>query len=819
MSMMRKRVIAIIAAALAIVILGVSLAAVLEYVDTIEFVDVDGTKYYAKNKDGVYKLYAKGSKEPLPVDGTYGYYVTALGTLVNLDAETGEAKEYIPVITEGNENVGFNDRVLMFPHIEKKNILSLEVHNEHGAYTFKRMKEENGSLVASADGNFIIENSPLTAFNEELFAELYVGAGYALTILKIKDPIKRTADGSLCPHKTEVDGQVIIAEGCDCVFSEYGLVPEKRIRDVIDEETGEPVTDKETGNTKTEVYDYTPAYYILTDIKGNRYKVIVGDMLVTGGGYYVQYVDISGAEEVKRDAVYVMDTSSGNALLSPIENYVTPMLSYPMSMNSYFDVENFLIVDRKTNEYKGGEELTDLYNKVISFSYIDLSERENTMSASTPYEFEFGLDGYNASDTAINSCLYNIYSPALTKTLKFKPTDKDLIDYGFFVEQKDKDGKVVTNEKGETQYETFSKNIITYKYDVPKEEGSSYSQTVEQIILISDKDYEKTGKYYTLTMETLVIKDKDGKVISEETYTYDFIVEAEGYTFDFLKWDKYEWVNPGYVDANIAFVQSIKLTSPYYSAEYILDNSKTTQSDSISSLMLGVTATENGGTPRKTFDRYDVLDVRSSVTYHWVITSNDIKVYKVNADGTETSQKINNDYAYYDYNDLDNQVLCRNGRICGYDTATGERVEVEVIANYVNIYTSADGNFETNDGVLSKSMLRYDTDLFRKFYQTLLYGSLEGSYVLSDEEEKAITEAENGLLLTIEIKLKDAESAGGKESTNVYKFYMIPGSSRKAYITVNGNGGFYVYRTKVDKFISDSQKFFKNEVIVPDTKR
>jgi hypothetical protein len=66
MSMMRRRVIAIIAAALAIIILGFSLAAVLEYVETMEFVDVDGeTKYYAKKSDGVYKLYAKGAKEPL----------------------------------------------------------------------------------------------------------------------------------------------------------------------------------------------------------------------------------------------------------------------------------------------------------------------------------------------------------------------------------------------------------------------------------------------------------------------------------------------------------------------------------------------------------------------------------------------------------------------------------------------------------------------------------------------------------------------------------------------------------------------------------
>ena len=115
--MMRRRIIAIVASALALVILGFSLAAVLEYVKIIEWTDVDGeTKYYAKVKDGVYELYAKGSDTPLPVDEQYKYYVTALGTLVSLDKSTGEVLKYIPVgDVERDEMLGKNDRFLLSP--------------------------------------------------------------------------------------------------------------------------------------------------------------------------------------------------------------------------------------------------------------------------------------------------------------------------------------------------------------------------------------------------------------------------------------------------------------------------------------------------------------------------------------------------------------------------------------------------------------------------------------------------------------------------------------------------------------------------------
>lgn len=809
MSLMRKRVIAIIAAALALIILGTSLAVVLQYVDTIVFIDPadNATKYYAKKDNGEYKLYAKKSKTPLTTTklNNKTYYVTALGTLVSVDPKTGASDDYIPVDTEGNENVGFNDRVLIFPHIEKKNILSLQVSNEHGSYTFQRV---NAKYELDPKGDFVIKDSPLTAYNQELFAELYVGAGYTLTLQKIKNPIRRTATGAICPHTTTEtqDGKdvLIFPTTCSCIYSEYGLVAETREREVeVLDEDGNPVKDPETNEviTKTEEYEYEPASFVLTDTSGNKYKLLIGDKLVTGGGYYAQYVNIDkNGKETKRQAVYVIDSSSGNCLTAPVEDYVTPTLCYPLPMNRYYDVENFGIFNRNTDEYKG-QELTEIYGEpMISFSYIDLEERENTMAATTPYKFGYVLKGYSASDTAINNCLYNFYQPSLTRTVKFRLTSEDLKDYGFFTEQLDENGNVVKNEKGEVQYEIFAKHFIKYTFEVMDNSGKITS-TIDQTIFVSDRDYAKTGKYYVYTTEEVTPAGETESVF----YSYDFIAEAEGSMFEFLLWDKYDWVNPSYVDQNIAYVQSVTLASKDYNASFIIDNSQTNQSSGVSSTLMQVTATQNGKDKIETFSNLTVTDKNG---YRWVVTSTGIKVYNSK---TGKEAKINTDVAYYDYNKLGTQVLCRTGYIECKDK------KIEVTADRVNVYSL--------DGKLQSSTIRYDSDLWRKFYQSLLYANLEGSYSLTEEEEKAIIDKPENLLLTMEIKLKDAESAGGKEYHNIYKFYSIPGSARKAYIMISTdggetfNGGFYVYRNKVEKFVRDSQKFFANEIIVPDAKK
>ena len=74
---------------------------------------------------------------------------------------------------------------------------------------------------------------------------------------------------------------------------------------------------------------------------------------------------------------------------------------------------------------------------------------------------------------------------------------------------------------------------------------------------------------------------------------------------------------------------------------------------------------------------------------------------------------------------------------------------------------------------------------------------------LSDEEKANVVTDEN-CLLTMTIL-----NSEGKE--NVYRFYKL--TSRKAYITINGNGGFYVLTDRVEKFVSDAQRFFAGELI------
>lgn len=752
---MKRRTTAIVISAIAVIALVIALIFVLDYVKTLTFDDVDGQTYYIRKRDGSYSMY-DGDRVKLNTDAQYGYYITDIGTLVKVDAETGEYEVIAVVDTEGNEVVGYNSRLLLFPHIEKKNILSLKVHNAHGEYTFVRVNEE-GNVDAS--GDFIIESSPLTSYDQELFASLYVGAGYTLSLLKLEDPIK------------DANGE----------FTEYGLAAQTRYR--TEDKDGNPLETPEE-------YAYEPTWYVLTDTSGNQYKVIVGDALVTGGGYYVQYVDMSGETESKRDAVYVLDSDTGSCMNAPIEDYVTPMLSYPMSMNTYFDVEDFTIGQRLDNAKPGD---TTLYQKIIAFSYVDLSLRENTLNSSRPYEFSLKLDGYIPSSTNVDSVLYTLYSPTYIGVPKLSPTPEDLEKYGIYAKELDETGNAKTDEKGDFVYTPFSAYTISFKYDILDDDGNCTS-TIHQMILISEKN--ENGNYYAYTAVSNVT-EKDGKETLELLYTYDMVVELDGHSMAFLEWDQYEWVSNNYIDANIAFVDTITISSPNYSATFRLDNSLSDQSNGTDSSNLIVNATDSKGNDISSFGKLEVTDKWG---VKWVITSSDIKVY--GADGSE--RKIKDGESYYDYNKLSTQVLCKNNPI----ECDGKKVEVKADTVRV-IYTDENGNAT---GV-EETYVRYDTGLFRKFYQTLLYASIVDSYNLTEEKEAELLADSSKWLLTITVTTKDVD---GTTETNTFSFYQL--SSRKAYITINGNGGFYVMKNRVDKFISDAQRFFAYEVIDPTAK-
>lgn len=142
-----------------------------------------------------------------------------------------------PVETEAaGEVVGHNDRILMFPHTEKEKIRSIEVHNDHGSYTFRR----------DANGDFQIVGFEGIAFNQEQLSSLVVSAGYTLSMAKVKDIVS---------------------------MEEYGLVP----------------VQNEDGTT------WNPARYKLTCTDGTEHSVTIGYPLITGGGYYAKY---AGRNEV-----------------------------------------------------------------------------------------------------------------------------------------------------------------------------------------------------------------------------------------------------------------------------------------------------------------------------------------------------------------------------------------------------------------------------------------------------------------------------------------------------------------------------------------
>ena len=214
----------IIALSVIVVLLIVAFCVVDYIVGLVYFEDYDGTTYVIKQKNGIYVMCEKGgdtlelSVSAEPSKNLY-IYVTALGTEVEVDHETGVSTVYSVVDTEEGEEVGTANRIQMFKQIKQDSIDKLEIHNEHGSFTF----------YVDKDGDFQIKGYEGTPYSQVMFSSLAVSCGYSLSTRKIQDPIK-DANG---------------------LYTEYGLAPETR----VDDEGKE--------------YQYEPCWYRITDLDGN----------------------------------------------------------------------------------------------------------------------------------------------------------------------------------------------------------------------------------------------------------------------------------------------------------------------------------------------------------------------------------------------------------------------------------------------------------------------------------------------------------------------------------------------------------------------
>ena len=112
-----------------------------------------------------------------------------------------------------------------------------------------------------------------------------------------------------------------------------------------------------------------------------------------------------------------------------------------------------------------------------------------------------------------------------------------------------------------------------------------------------------------------------------------------------------------------------------------------------------------------------------------------------------------------------------------------------------DIVVTADTGANTNQPV--------DTENFRDFYKTILYASMEGLCELTEEEMAEYRKSGTpDLVMTI-------KSLSGREI--VYRFYQY--TERKAYMTINDQGVFYILNDRVQKLITDAEKAVLGEPI------
>ncbi len=500
-SMLKKQKIAIAVLAVLTVVLIATLLVVNHVVTIYTLTDtyfVDGVeysdKYVVKKKDGAYGLYDKdGNAMEQNEDG---YFIAAKsGNQYSIDAESGEWELYAVVDYDsaGGELLGFSDRIMMFPQITQKNTYSIEVTNEHGSYRFYR----------DASGTVHIEGTEdsLVAYDQTLFASLCVSCGYTLTMQKLN-----LSPDYVAPRLP--DGSVD--------YSAYGLA------DVYDE----------AGNLV-----YTPATYTVTKAiyandgtctadENTKYTVKVGDALLSGGGYYVQLVG--------RDAVYIVNSEIKNTVLQPVEALVTPAVIYPMSVSTYMMIQNFMLgtinVEEILKTDKDDLENVDM-EPIVSFTYLDLENRTNTIYQSRPFLTGMKLmSGYEINDNNASAIMSRFYEMKYIACRELGVNKDTLKEYGL-----DQD----------VYYLSFASPVL--------DANNSITGYIDNVLLISEKTED--GTYYIAS--TL----------------YDMIVEVDQYYLAFLEWEESDWYNSSFYQHNVAYVSKLNIKIGDKSFHFGLDNS------------------------------------------------------------------------------------------------------------------------------------------------------------------------------------------------------------------------------------------------------
>lgn len=710
-SSLKRQKLVIAVATLLVIATIAGLCAVAYLVNRTDLEDVDGTIYKIIKVDGAYILCDTDERElERTEDGKY--YVTAAGSQVKLDSTTGAASIYAYVDTVGREQVGniVTSRILAFPQVERKNMTRIEVHNEHGSYAFIG-EHKNGT------DKYYIEGYKSTEYDQEQFAQLVVSCGYVLAMSKVEQPI------------ADENGE----------YSMYGLVSETR-------------TD-ENGRE----YTYSPAWYEITTTAGETYRVTVGDAIVSGAGYYVQY---HNPDFPDTPFIYIVSSDIQKTVLQPVEALVEPMIVYPMTLSTYFNVEDFTLIQADSEAS-------------VTFSFIPLEERNGTMYSASPYVFKTaGMEAFRAHATNVDTCLQSFYNMSFVGVASLGPDDEDMVVYGV----------------ADPEY------MVYYKYLVTGSDGKT--ETIEHVLFISP--LTESGTYYVYSTLT------------------DLIVEVERRYLPFLDYGLMDWIDAAPYSFNLACTDSIELQQGGETRKFLLDNSDSIQYTykSISSATYASTGYYGDTTEYKLVKsggKYAVVDGKGNTPEVFASGMRYLIKDRQKTDSKGNTSTITNLYLIKDSATFTVDMAGGKTGTCTLYVGKYDKKLDAVLYIFVDETSGAWGTVTREIGSTDVRIeaqanggaaVAIKTDYFRHFFQTILYASIEGESQLTEAEQeafKAKSDAEAELVMTIETE----------DGTFEYRFFRY--SERRCFFTVNGSGNYYMISDRVEKLWNDALRVIAGE--------
>lgn len=485
-SALRRQRRILLIAVIVTVVLAVALALTTFFTGRDPFFDpVDNTKYYVVRREGSFVLVDTDGEILRKTEASN--FVTATGTIVNVDKSTGKCTVVATVLVEGDETTKFNSStyeydVLLYPILERAQIKSIEIVNKNGKISIGRLVDKDGVV------SFVLQNRPdLEIGGSILFATLINCTGYTQTLMRL-DPDRALG------------------------YEEYGL-------------------------------DDEDVYFVITDTDGKSHKVIVGDEVPAGTGYYARYEG--------RDAIYVLrefsseteynSTFKKSVVESRQEDYVVaPNSSHNVTASNYFDVSSFKIYNAENRT-----------KPFVEFSYSgSIEKRRNTYYANIPYVAEGGMGGYTVDSITVDDCLYALqqwqgdHVVAIGDSTREGDLNEWLKAYGLDTDSYAYRFSYILNLARTYNSET-GKDVIS------KEKDQEYHE-----VLVSKK--QEDGFYYVYNI--CYTWDPETSSYSKRAPGYDMVVAMAPNQVQFLTWDLDHWIDSSLFGGHIAYLTEVAIS-------------------------------------------------------------------------------------------------------------------------------------------------------------------------------------------------------------------------------------------------------------------